>query len=76
MVQVRRNVNSKKNLNIFTLGTTGLLLLLMPFAAQAASVDGGDWLNLTAHPIGYISIVLFTIAYLMVTAEPGPSASG
>jgi Na+/H+ antiporter NhaD/arsenite permease-like protein len=44
------------------------LLLLLP-ATVLASGGGGEPLDLTKHMVGYISLLLFGIAYLFVMAE-------
>ncbi len=44
------------------------LLLLLP-ASVLASGGGGETLDLTKHTVGYISLLIFFIAYLFVMAE-------
>jgi NhaD family Na+/H+ antiporter len=45
-----------------------IFLLLIP-ATVLASGGGGETLDLTKHTVGYISLLLFGIAYLFVMAE-------
>jgi len=45
-----------------------VVLLLLPLTALASG-GGGETLDLTSHPVGYISLLLFGIAYLFVMAE-------
>jgi len=45
-----------------------LLLLLLP-AATWASEGASTRLDLTAHPVGYASLAIFILAYLLVMAE-------
>lgn len=47
-----------------------VLLIIFPAATQAAVSDKiPDWIDLTLHPVGMFSIVLFSIAYIMVMCE-------
>ena len=47
-----------------------LLFSLLPFTAHAETAGVADqWLDLTLHPIGYISILLFVFAYMAVICE-------
>lgn len=43
------------------------LLLLLPATVLASA--GGETLDLTTHTVGYISLLLFAIAYMLVMAE-------
>jgi len=45
-----------------------IVAIILPGFA-AASATGGETLNLTNHPIGYIAIAIFVLAYLFVMAE-------
>lgn len=46
------------------------LLFLLPFSAQAATAAVADqWLDLTLHPVGIISLCLFVFAYIVVISE-------
>ncbi|HHH43844.1 MAG TPA: sodium:proton antiporter, partial [Gammaproteobacteria bacterium] len=44
-----------------------LLLILLPTGSLAA--ETGDWIDLTHHRSGYIALLLFTLAYLLVMSE-------
>ena len=46
-----------------------LTFLLLPGFAFASSASQSEILNLTQHPIGYASLAIFVIAYLLVMAE-------
>jgi len=48
-----------------------LFVLLIPTISFASAGDAyaGEILNLTSHPVGYIAIIVFVIAYLFVMAE-------
>jgi NhaD family Na+/H+ antiporter len=43
--------------------------LLLPGVASAETAVHADVLDLTASPIGYLSLAIFALAYLLVTAE-------
>ena len=46
------------------------LFSLLPFTAQAATAGVADqWLDLTLHPVGIISLCLFVFAYIVVVSE-------
>ncbi|HID02306.1 MAG TPA: sodium:proton antiporter, partial [Desulfobacterales bacterium] len=45
-----------------------LFLLLLPITVLASG-GGGETLDLTKHTVGYISLLIFAIAYLLVMAE-------
>jgi NhaD family Na+/H+ antiporter len=47
---------------------TSLFLLLLPVTVLASG-GGGETLDLTKSTVGYISLLLFTVAYLLVMAE-------
>ncbi|MDH3326139.1 MAG: sodium:proton antiporter NhaD [Gammaproteobacteria bacterium] len=44
-----------------------LLALFLPGVSFASG--GGENLDLTSHPVGYIALIIFVIAYLLVMAE-------
>ncbi len=46
-----------------------LLTLLLPACVFASSGHAAETLDLTSHNVGYISLLLFAIAYLFVMAE-------
>ncbi len=50
-----------------------ILILLLPLFSSSALAESvvktSGWLDLTLHPVGVISIVLFVFAYLMVMCE-------
>lgn len=46
-----------------------LLALLAPSFAFASSGNSGETLDLTSHPVGYIALIIFVIAYFFVMAE-------
>ncbi len=48
------------------LGFLGLFCTDLAFASDAAS---GHTLDLTTHNVGYLSLIIFVIAYILVTAE-------
>ncbi len=48
--------------------STLVVSLLFPIVAFASG-GGGETLDLTKHPVGYIALLLFVIAYLFVMAE-------
>lgn len=54
----------KKTLNFALLN----LLLLCPFAALSAEIDH-ERLDLTTHPAGYLVLLIFVIAYILVIFE-------
>jgi NhaD family Na+/H+ antiporter len=57
---------------LFQLSGITLVLLLIPlqlFAAQVAAEGGHEVLDLTSSSIGYMSLLLFMIAYFFVMAE-------
>lgn len=63
-------VNNNKNLNFYTRIIYLLFLLLLPVSAQASSETAiSEWIDLTLHPVGIFSIILFSIAYLIVMCE-------
>ncbi len=45
-----------------------IVIMMLPELA-AASTTGGETLDLTKHPVGYIAIAVFVLAYLFVMAE-------
>ncbi len=45
-----------------------IVIIMLPELA-AASMTGGETLDLTKHPVGYIAIAVFVLAYLFVMAE-------
>jgi len=46
-----------------------LLTLLTPGLSFATTINVGETLDLTSHPVGYIALIIFAIAYLFVMAE-------
>ena len=46
-----------------------VLLALLPGAACASTVTPGDTPDLTSSTVGYLSLAIFVVAYLLVTAE-------
>lgn len=48
---------------------TSFLVLLLPACAFASAGPGAETLDLTSSPVGYIALLLFVIAYLLVMAE-------
>ncbi len=45
-----------------------IVIIMLPELATA-STPGGETLDLTKHPVGYIAIAIFVLAYLFVMAE-------
>lgn len=57
------------NQNIIS-GLSFFLFALLPLNAQAATAaSADDWLDLTQHPVGIISLCLFVLAYMVVISE-------
>ena len=60
----------KKKMNLFVSAFGLFLFFLMPTTAMAEiSAGANNWLDLTTHPVGILSVALFCIAYLMVMCE-------
>ncbi|EGV16007.1 sodium:proton antiporter NhaD [Thiocapsa marina] len=45
----------------------GLLALLVPGLSLAS--ESGQWIDLTAHSVGYAALIIFVLAYALVMAE-------
>ncbi len=46
-----------------------IFLAFLPIAAQATGTGDVGWLDLTSHPIGFICLSIFVLAYIMVICE-------
>ncbi|MFC1589271.1 sodium:proton antiporter NhaD [Pseudomonadota bacterium] len=63
-------INNKKNLVVSVSYFLIFLSLVLPVSAMAsAGVGANDWLDLTAHPIGLLALILSMFAYVMVMSE-------
>ncbi len=56
-------------MNIRFIGVVFAILSLCMLPVNAFAAAGKEWLDLTQHPVGYIAIAIFVIAYALVMAE-------
>lgn len=63
-MEVEEVTNIFRGLIVFALMGLGF-----PCMAWASAAAGGEFINLTAHTVGYAALVIFVVAYLFVMAE-------